>query len=460
MNENKISIKVLIPIILLIIIFITGVVLFGITRPNRTDKFNRKTTVTDPYIGISVDSSNKTIEEVSQDLNVEMHSKEMILYLNNEEVDRVSVGGLEIETNMEEAVGRTKVENDKIKGFTKLKPQELQATIAFSTTKESMSRITGNLNCLKNQDIDTNAHLITKDYEMIIENGETGLVIIKDKLDEFLTKEFNLGHFEVHLDDANIYDNPETTNTNKALVQRAEIFNEAVNTEITYTFGEETLTIPKATIFEWITLSDTDKIVFDEKKMEEYVRELSKRYNTIEMDRTFKTSNNETVTIPYANYGWMINLEKEMEELQNNITKGGSYSREPIWEAIGWNEYNNIDSNDFGKSYLEISLESKTFWLYVDGNLVLTSNINCGSDTPKGAYMIVEKTRETSLKGNAEKYCETPDYALYFDKNYSIHDIKGSIEEAEETQGCIQVSRSDSKIIYENTDVNFPIVIY
>lgn len=460
MKENKISGKVLIPTIILIIILITGIVLFGITRPNNTDKFNRKTTIVEPYIEVSVDSSNKTIEEVAKDLNIAIHTKEIILYLDGKEIDRVPVGGLEIETNVEEAIERSKEMNDKIKGFAKLKPQEIQTTVSFSTTKDSISRITGNLNCLKNQNIDSDAHLTTKDYEMIIESGESGLVISKDKLDEFLTKEFNLGHFEVTLDDANIYDNPEKTNTNKALTQKADIFNKAVNTEITYIFAEQTLTIPKATIFEWISLSDAGKIVFDDEKMEEYVRELSKKYNTIEMNRKFKTSNEEIITIPYANYGWMIDAEKEMEELKSNITKGGSYSREPIWEATGWEEYKNVDSNDFGDSYLEISLDAKTFWLYINGNLIVTSNINHGNDaSPKGAYMIIEKKRETSLKGNNEKECGIPDYSIYLDKEYPIHDIE-NIEEIEFTKGCIQVSKSDSKIIYDNTDVNFPVIIY
>lgn len=460
--EKKISTKMLIPIIIVIIVLITGAVLFGITRPNHTDRFNRKTTVVEPYIGLSVDSSNKTIEDVSKDLLTALHQKEMILTLNGEEVDRVNVGGLELETNAEEAIERTKMENDKIKGFQKLKPQELQATLSFSTTKDSLARITGNLNCLRNQQIDNDAHLTTENYEMIIESGTTGLVISKDKLDEYLTKEFNLGHFEVALDDANIYDNPETTNTNKALTQKADIFNNAVNTEITYTLGEDTITIPKATIFEWITLSDAGKIIFDEQKIEDYLLELGKKYNTIEMNRKFKTSNGETITVPYANYGWMIDTEKEIAEIESNITKNGTYSREPVWEATGWGEYKNTNSNDFGDSYLEISLANKTFWFYVDGNLIVTSKINAGIDetTPTGAYMVIERKRETALKGKIEQGEPTPDFAIYFDKEYSIHDIEEMSEEIEPTLGCIQVSKSDSKIIYDNTDVHFPIIIY
>lgn len=460
MKENKISTKVLIPVIILVIILVVGIVLFGMTRPNNTDKFNRKTTVTEPYIEISVDSSNKTVEEVSKDLVLAMHSRELVLTQNGTEVDRLSIGGLEFETNMEEAVTRTKAENDKIHGFAKLKPQELQATVSFSTTKEAMSRITGNLNCLKNQSIDSDAHLTAKDYEMVIESGEAGLVISKDRLDDYLTKEFNLGHFNISLDVDSIYDNPETTNTNKALVQKADIFNKSVNTEITYVFGEETLTIPKATIFEWITLSDAGKIVYDESKIEDYIRELGKRYNTIEMNRNFKTTNGNMEVILPANYGWMIDIEKEIQELEDNITKGGSYTREPIWEATGWESYSNINSNDFGDSYLEVSLDQKMFWLYIDGNLIVSSDINCGPKTPKGAFMITERIREASLKTKVDNSCEAPDHGFYLGKEYSIHDIEGNVMEAPETEGCIQVSKSDSKIIYDNTDVHFPVIIY
>lgn len=461
--------KKLILLIIMIIIVIFLLTLFGLTRPNNTDKFNAKTYLSEEYIGFKVDVSNKTEAQTVQIVNTALNEKTLKLYQNGDVVDVIPLSKLVINHNIEEAVSRVKNVNDELHGFDKLKEHTLQITISYAIDENTISNdIIKDLNCLKNETESKDAYLTTQNYEMIIESGDTGTVISEEKLISYIVKEFNKGNLDVNLDEGNLYVKPDTSKGNKELTQKAEIFNNTVNTKFTYIFDKETITIPKETIFNWISLSDSGKIVFDDNAMLEYVKSLSKKYNTTEMKRTFVNHNGDTITIPHASYGWEIDEDKEVTQLQSDLKKGGTYEREPEWKYTGWKSYKNESNNDFGNSYIEVSLDEQTLWLYIDGNVILETPIVTGAngETPRGAYMVIEKKRDSEPIGDGEMGEGNSEYILYFDEGYAIHDTQLRVEygkdfyKTEGTKGCINVPEVASQRLYENTDVCFPVIIY
>lgn len=465
----KINKNLTIIIIAVVVVLVGALTLFGITRPNNSDKFNGKTFLSEEYIGLKVEVSNKTEEQATQIVNTALNEKTLKLYQNGEVVDEIPLSKLIIEHNIPEAVSRVKAVNDEIHGFDKLKEHTLQITISYAINEYSIDEdIIKNLNCMKNEIESEDAYLTTKDYEMIIESGDTGTVISEEKLIPYICKEFNKGNIDVNLDEGNIYVKPDTSKSNKELAQKAEIFNNTVNTNFTYVFDKKKVTISKETIFDWITLSDSSKIIFDDETMLEYVKALSKEYNTTEMERNFVNHDGDEITIPFGAYGWEIDEEKEVTQLQNDLKKGGSYEREPVWKYTGWKEYKNENNNDFGNSYIEVNLEKQTLWLYMNGNLELETPIVSGAngETPKGAYMVIARKRNEEPSGTGELGEGKAEYVLYFDEGYAIHDSKLRTQygkdfyKTEGTRGCINVPEVASQRLYENTDVCFPVIIY
>lgn len=464
--------KNLIPISIIGIVIVIGLIyLFSLTRANNSDYFNEKTILIDKNLGIEIDASKKTEKEVQDEIQTILNNKNIELIQKDEVIDTISFEDANVEANLIDAINRAKKMNDQISGFDKFNEHTFEITIALSVEEENFGSIADNLNCLTNFTEASDAYIVEENCEMKIVSAENGTVTSKEKLIPYVVSQFNNGNFSINLDEGDIYDAPETTTENKALAQRVEIFNKTVNTDFTYLFGEETVKIPKETIYSWISLSDTNKIIFDESAMAEYIKQLAQEYNTIKLNRTFTTTNNKTITIPYASYGWKIDEKKELSKLKSDLSKGGTVEREPQWSNQGWENYTRVDNNDFGDSYIEIDITTQTLWFYLNDEIIVKSDIvsgtkNAGHLTSSGAHKITKKVRDSILTGQGEDKEGEVQYAVFFDNEKAIHDTSlrtefgGDIYITDGTRGCINVPFDTAKIIYEQTDINFPIIIY
>ncbi len=243
------------------------------------------------------------------------------------------------------------------------------------------------------------------------------------------------------------------------------LLNQYVSAKITYKFGDKTNLLDSGSINEWLNVGENYSVTIDKNKIKEYVEQLASMYNTVGQDRKFKTTNGEEVTIKGGNYGWLIDVQKESEELYNVICGGGEVEREPIYKQKAA-AYGNADVKD---TYVEISLGAQHLWFYKNGELIVSSDIVTGNPykgnaTPPGAYFIEYKQKDATLVGPG--YSSPVNFWMPFNGGIGLHDASwrgsfgGSIYRGGGSHGCVNLPYSTAAKIYENISPGDPVILY
>ncbi len=86
--------------------------------------------------------------------------------------------------------------------------------------------------------------------------------------------------------------------------------NNYTKASITYTFGDETVTLDGATIKDWLQLDEKGQLIRDDATFQqhiaEYVANLASTHDTVGTDREFHTTSGRTVYVYGSAYGWQI----------------------------------------------------------------------------------------------------------------------------------------------------------
>ncbi|MDE7058209.1 MAG: L,D-transpeptidase/peptidoglycan binding protein, partial [Lachnospiraceae bacterium] len=222
--------------------------------------------------------------------------------------------------------------------------------------------------------------------------------------------------------------------------------------------------IDGALLSEWLSVEGA-KVILDKTKVEAYVAELRKKYDTIFRNRTFMTSYGKEVTIVGGDYGWWMDYEQEAVELAEMIENGESGERTPVYFQTAAS----YETPDYGNTYVEINLTAQHLFLYKDGEKILESdfvsgNASRGYDTPAGAYSITYKQRDATLTG--ENYRTPVSYWMPFNRNIGMHDANwrgsfgGNIYKTNGSHGCINLPPSKAKTIYETIEKGTAVICY
>lgn len=269
---------------------------------------------------------------------------------------------------------------------------------------------------------------------------------------------------QVNLDEAGCYQVPKVTSENEQLLKTLEQLKAYEDIEITYTFGEKKEVIDGAVLSDWLVV-DGAQVTLDKTKVEEYVAELRKQYDTIFRNRTFMTSYGKEVTVVGGDYGWWMNYEQEAIELAEMIQNGESGERTPVYYQTAAS----YTMPDYGDTYVEINLTAQHLFLYKNGEKVLESdfvsgNSSRGYDTPAGSYSITYKQRNATLNG--ENYSTPVSYWMPFNRNIGMHDANwrasfgGNIYKTNGSHGCVNLPPSIAKTIYENIEKGTAVICY
>jgi len=196
-----------------------------------------------------------------------------------------------------------------------------------------------------------------------------GNYLIKDKATEAIEKAILKLDKKVDLDKKGCYEVPTIDQGNKDLNKLLNTLNKYVGVKITYKFGENQEVLDGNTINKWLTVKGY-KVKIDSSKVNEYVANLRRTYDTIFRPRTFKTSYGKEVTLEDGDYGWWMNYTKEQEELLAQIKEGTSGERKPVYYQTAAS----YGKNDYGNSYVEINLTAQHLFVYKKGKKVLETD--------------------------------------------------------------------------------------
>lgn len=270
---------------------------------------------------------------------------------------------------------------------------------------------------------------------------------------------------DVDLELSNCYIKPQYTSKSEKIKEVQEVLNKYLSTKITYTIGEHKEIVNGFIINKWLTVDDNFLISFDEEKVKAYIEELANKYNSIGKTRNFVTASGKIIALDGGDYGLSINTVEETEASSAAIKEGQTITRPPAYLQTVLS-YGN---NDIGSTYVEIDLTKQHLWFYKNSSLiaegdVVTGNVSSNHTTPKGIYRLKYKTRNTILRGI--DYAAPVDYWMPFNGGIGIHDASwrsefgGNIYMTDGSHGCINSPYNLAKTIYDNIEVDTPIICY
>ena len=300
-------------------------------------------------------------------------------------------------------------------------------------------------------------------YELIKE--VEGNKINKEKLEEAIKINLLKGNRVLDLNENSCYENPIYTLDSNKTLETHKLLNQYVQSKITYVFEDKKEILDGEIINQWLTVNEDLDVVISERLVREYVKGLSRKYNTVGITRNFKTSIGTIVEVKGGYYGWKINIEDETKELLENIKLGKVIEKEPIYTQEGLER----GENDIGDTYVEINITKQRLWFYKDKKLItqgyiVTGDPNKGYSTKVGTYMLNYKEKGSTLTG--PNYEAKVKYWMPFNGNIGIHDASwrysfgGEIYKRNGTHGCVNSPLYLAKTIFENIEEGTPVICY
>lgn len=284
---------------------------------------------------------------------------------------------------------------------------------------------------------------------------------------------------DIHIDES-VLAAPEVTSDDEHLNTAAERANFFIQGGIELSHdGEVVDRVEPDTIRDWIVLDDDLNATFDSSHVTEWCRgPFSERHDTVAIKRTYTRPDGRTFTVEGGTYGWCVDGAALAQLLIKAIETG---SREPveipfIVEAERWVE---LGQQDWGDTYIDLSISEQHMRFYVNGELKLESDVVTGrvSDnhpTPTGVYYINgNKGTKQKLIGLDEDGDKKPDYENevdwwmpFINNMVAFHDASwrssfgGQIYVDNGSHGCVNLPPEVAKQLYELAPVGTVVVVH
>ena len=247
-----------------------------------------------------------------------------MLVERNGEIEEIIGRDIGIAYNEKNSIDKVYPRKNSFKWITSLlKDQEYYVPNLFVYNKDNLANNINGLKCLNTNIIEpqnVSFKYAFGSYEVIEE--VYGNKIIKDKLYEDIEKSILKGVRKLDLNENLCYENPRYTLNSDKTLKTKNLLNEYVKAKITYKFGSGKEILDGNIINEWLSIDKNLEAIISEIAVTKYVRELSKKYDTVGIARNFKTSMGKIVVVSGGLYGFEINRDAETEALLKNIRLG------------------------------------------------------------------------------------------------------------------------------------------
>ena len=435
-----------------------------------SDKFFKGTSIN------GVDCSGKTAYEVEQEIAKSVENYSIEVDSRNQEPQTITG----------EQIGYSYVSDGSILRLLKAqKPyewikglfEEKSYTADENTTydKEKLKAQIKELNCAKeeNQVAPQDAYVAYSGSQFEIvpetEGSELKLREAYNALSEAISANESSVDFN---SSAELYETASVTQDDPDLQASLAACNNFTNASITYTFGDQTVTLDGSTVKDWLNFDEKGQLIRDdasfEQHIKDYVAQLAATYDTVGTDREFHTTSGRTVYVYGSAYGWKIDQDAETAELTQEIQSGTQTTREPVYS---------MTANDLGDTYIEVDLSEQHMYYYQNGAVIFESDIVSGNmqyadrQTPPGIFTLYYKKSPDVLRGkqlaNGKYEYEQPvTYWMPFNGGIGFHDADwqpyfgGDRYLEGGAHGCINMPPDKAGELYEIIQYNVPIVCF
>ena len=273
------------------------------------------------------------------------------------------------------------------------------------------------------------------------------------------------------------YKKADVTKESSELQNMVNMYNSLAKANITYTFGDETVTLDGNTIKNWLQFDEKGQLLQNDEAFRQhvvdYVAQLAADHDTVGTERQFQTTSGRTVYVYGSAYGWKIDQDKEVAQLMQEIQSGTQTTREPVYSMRA----NAHGINDLGDTYIEVDLTEQYMWYYQNGNIIFQSEIVSGlpSDpdrkTPPGIFTLNSKSSPSVLRGEMTangtySYEQPVTYWMPFNGGIGFHDADwqpyfgGDRYLTGGSHGCINLPPENAGQLYSLIQYDVPIICF
>lgn len=415
-----------------------------------------------------IDVSGKTVEEVKDEITSNLQLYTLNLKERGGKTEQIRGEDINLKHSSDKRYKELKNEQNPYKWiFVPLNKEDCKMVSGVLYDERLLKERIDKLSCFDSNNIiepkNPGFRYTDKGYEITSE--VKGNKVNKDILYAQVTKAVLKQQAEMDLESTNCYVHPEYTSTSPKVIEVRNILNKYISSRISYSFGQLKETIDGSLINKWLKVNENLEVVVDNEKMKNGLEEFFSAYNTVGKTRSFVTSTGKTINIGGGDYGWSIDIAKEIQDLSVVIKEGQTLTKEPTYIQTALAH----GSNDIGNTYVEIDLTSQHLWFYKNGSLivegnVVTGNISSGHGTPRGIYRLKYKQRNAVLRGPG--YSSPVSFWMPFNGGIGIHDASwrgqfgGSIYRTNGSHGCVNCPYYLAKEIFYNIGEGTPVICY
>ena len=471
-KKNKIK-KIVILIILMI--FVIGCCMYAGISYYYSYHFFYGTTIN------GIDSSNKTAYEVEQEIAGKKDNYTIQVRARMQDPQAITGKDIDYKYVSSGAVLqllKTQKSWEWIGSLFETKNYMVQEETSFN--REKLEEQVNSLNCAKkeNQIAPENAYVSFVNSEFTIVPETEGNELNTKEAYQMICRAIDNDAAEVDLEsDPKAYKKADVTKESSELQNMVNTYKNLTKANITYTFGDETVTLDGSTIKNWLQFDEKGQLLQNDEAFRQhvvdYVAQLAADHDTVGTERQSQTTSGRTVYVYGSAYGWKIDQDKEAAQLMQEIQSGTQTTRESVYSMRA----NAHGINDLGDTYIEVDLTEQYMWYYQNGNIIFQSEIVSGlpSDpdrkTPPGIFTLNSKSSPSVLRGEMTangtySYEQPVTYWMPFNGGIGFHDADwqpyfgGDRYLTGGSHGCINLPPENAGQLYSLIQYDVPIICF
>lgn len=428
-----------------------------------------------------IDCSNKTAYEVEQAIASTVEAYSIEVTSRNQDPQTISGSQIGYQYMSDgEVLNLLKQQKpyEWVRGFMETRSYNTQENVTFDKTL--LQNEVKALNCAQpeNQVEPENAYVAMNGDEFTIVPETEGSKLKVKEAYKALDAAISGSQTSIDLGSTpDVYAVAAVTSEDSTLQATRDAYNNYTKASITYTFGDQTVTLDGSTLKNWLQFDEKGQLVQDDasftQHVKDFVAQLASEHNTVGTTRSFNTTSGRTVSVYGSAYGWKIDQDAEAAQLTEEIRTGTQTTREPVYSMRA----NAYGYNDIGSTYIEVDLSSQHMYYYQGGSIIFDSDIVSGDiryddrATPPGIFTLYYKKSPDVLRGAKKpdgtyEYETSVTYWMPFNGGIGFHDATWQVYFGGDrytyagSHGCINMPLDAAATLYSIIDTNVPIVCF
>ena len=215
-----------------------------------------------------------------------------------------------------------------------------------------------------------NAKPVFNGEQFVIQKETNGTGIDYVKLRKAIENKLKAQDTNLNLEKEQCYLAPEYTEKSEKVRAACDIMNSYLEASITYDMTEPVI-VDRSLIGTWITVDQDMEVVFQTDLIKVWLEEFGNKNDTVGITRTFTTPDGRAAQVSGGTYGWSIDEETELTNLQNDIKNKAIVTRQPAYYIGGIAATHAMP--DWGNTYIDVDLTAQHMWYVVNGTVELSS---------------------------------------------------------------------------------------